>query len=213
MVKSCPICGAEIKEDYKFCLSCGYNLQTAEPSIDKTAEMETPKTEPAPAPTQPVSTAPPPPPPPPPQPQQPPPQQTYQPPQTYEPTGKKSSPMKIIGILIAIIVIVVVVVIVLMMIGGAGGPLVGEWQADTFGYTYGMKLNGDHSLEMSYAGSPYVNVGEWEEKSGQICLTMLSGYTGSGGLGSMCYDYELSQDGRTMTWSLSGMTAMTFTKK
>jgi len=207
---SCPICGAEIKKDYKFCLSCGYNLQTAENADDKTVKDQLDKSKSTPAatqpqPTEPISTEPPP--------QQPTSQQSYQQ-QTYPPKVSKPIPKNIIGLLIAIIVIVVVVVVVLMLLGGAGGPLVGEWQADSYGFTYGIKLNGDHSLEMSAAGSPYLNVGQWEEKNGQICLTMSSAFYGSDVLGgSQCYDYEISQDGGTMTWSVSGISAMTLTKK
>ena len=198
MVNKCPNCGEEIKKDFKFCLSCGHKLTADEQAISKT-EAATSPVEPTPKePTTPV-----------PPPQQPVSQHT----QIYLSSGQKF-PIKIIGLLIGIIIIVVVVVVILMMLGGASGPLVGEWETTQSGFTMGVKLNGDYSLEMSYGGSPYIRVGSWEEKGSQLCMT-ISGDIGGMELpgGSECYAFEISEDGRTMTWSASGYTAMTWTKK
>jgi len=101
----------------------------------------------------------------------------------------------------------------LMMLGGASGPMVGEWQTSESGMSMGLKLNGDYSVEMSVSGSPYVKIGNWEDTGNQLCLTISEGYMGMDLGDSQCYDYNISQDGRTMTWSASGYTAMTWTKK
>ncbi len=210
MSMNCPICGAEVKKDYKFCLSCSYDLQTAEPIVDITVEGQPVESQTTPTsiqtqPTEPVSSVPPS--------QQPISQQSYQQ-QTYPPKSPKKSPMIIIGVLIAVIVVVVVVVVILMMLGGESGPLVGEWQTSQSGISMGMKLNGDHSLEMSYAGSPYVPIGQWEEESEQLCITISPGYSGMDlPGGSQCYDYTISEDGRSMTWLAYGQEGMTWTKK
>ncbi len=211
MAISCPKCGAEIKKSFKFCLSCGYNLQTAASAGGISAESQAAKSETvststqtqptgSEVPAQPY--------------QQPTSQQSYEQPPPYTPSSPKTLPIKIIGALIGIIVVVLVVVIVLMMLTGESGPLVGEWQTNTGGINIGMKINGDKSVEISAAGSPYMKFGNWEEKNGQLCLSVVLGYSGLDlPEGIQCYDYSISQDGRTMTWTALGQTALTWTKK
>ena len=147
--------------------------------------------------------------PPPVQTQAPPPQEAGQP-QTYVPMQPKKTNMKFIGMLIAIIVIIIVVVaVVLLFLGGGGATdsrFVGEWEqfSDYTTVTWEFKSGGDLNI-MS------IKMGSWSVSGDKLCITPSSEWGGS--TAQVCYNFEFSNDGNTMTLSLAGVEYTTLTKK
>ena len=191
MTTNCPSCGAVVKEEFKFCLSCGTPLKSGGAVDTQNFESQV-----APQPSQPQ------------QPIQPPPPsgQTYGQTQTYAPMQPKKSNMKLIGGIIAIIVVIVVVALVVFLLLGGGGidsNLVGTWEytEPTSGMSIVYIFNSDGSLEMGMDNMTQ-EIGTWRVSGGQLCMESLGQET--------CGSYSI--DGNQLTLSFQGQT-MTFYKK
>jgi len=216
MAKYCPSCGAEVKEGFKFCLSCGAQLQAnAQGSKAAKDTVDTGSFEDQVA-VQPETGAPVA------QPQQPMPPpvipgQTYGQSQTHAPLQPKKPNMKLIGVIAAIVIVVVVIAVVFFMfIGGADSRFVGEWEMEggdgLFGSIFIFEGNGDWKIG---SGGTSMKVGTWNVQGDNFCFKVtdwLPGMDQSGG-DTQCYQYELSNNGDTLTFSTSGYTTMTLIKK
>ena len=191
MTNKCPNCKAEVKEGYKFCLSCGAPLQTVGAADTQNFESQV-----APPSSQPQQPTPPPPPS----------GQTYGQTQTYAPMQPKKTNMKLIGSIIAIIVIIVVVALVVFLFIGGGGidsNLVGSWEytEPTSGMSIVYIFNSDGSLEMGIDNITQ-QIGTWRVNGGQLCIESI------GQEQEQCVSYSLSSDGSQLTFH-----SMTFNKK
>ena len=177
----------------KFCPKCGAEVKQGAKFCAKCgAQMPADATPPPAAPVQQQPTPPP-----------------VAPQQTYAPTQPKKISTSLIIAIIAIIAIVVVIAIVLMVFmgGGTGGDsrFVGEWEQSGLGsVTWNFK--GDGSFE-----SMGLSIGSWSVVDNQICITPSSTYGGTSA--KICYDFEFSGDGNTLTLSMSGYEYATLTKK
>ena len=187
MKNKCPNCETEVKEGFKFCLSCGAPLQSNVPVDTQNFESQvaTPPTQQQP--TQPS-----------------PKEQTYGQTQTHAPMQPKKTNMKLIGGIITIIVVIIVVALVVFLFIGGGGidsNLVGTWETEEFGGLV-YKFNSDGSLEMGIENMTQ-EMGTWSVSSGQLCMTIF-------GQVETCGSYSL--DGNKLTMTFQGQT-MTFYKK
>jgi len=180
MPKYCPSCGTEVKEGFKFCLSCGAQLQA-----QVTQTPPPPAAAPAPPPQQPT--------PPPIMPQQ-----------SYTPIQpKKTNTKLIVGIIVAIVAVVVVLLVVFLFLGGgsSSADLVGTWTAQS------VVMDGD-SQEVSsgsyitlQSGGTYVSSGDsgtWEVRNNKLYIVSSSGNDQFNNLG---LDYQISNNRLTLSYS------------
>jgi len=177
MPKNCSSCGAEVKEGFKFCLSCGAQLQAEAAQLPPAAPV-------------------------------PPPQNISQT-QTYAPMQPKKTNMKLIGILIAVIAAVVIVALVVFLFIGGGATdsrFVGEWEqfSDYISVTWDFKSGG--SLEIMD-----IEAGTWSVSGDKLCVNPSSQWGGSSG--EMCYNFEFSDNGNTLTLTIAGVESAVLTKK
>ena len=114
---------------------------------------------------------------------------------------RKSKKKLIIGILAIIIAVVIVIIIILFLLGGtssfngADSRFVGEWEQDLgLGGKLLWKFNSDSTLATGSSGGAMYNVGTWNVKGSQLCL-----YNNA-----VCYTYELSSNGNTLTLNIFG---------
>jgi len=184
MPKYCPSCGGEVKEGFKFCLSCGVQLQT-----DTITQPQQP--------TQPPVA-----------------QQQTNISQQIVPMQPKKTNMKLIGGIIAIIVVIVVIALVLFLFVGGGDSdsrFVGTWSyyEPTSGMSVIYKFNGDGSLE---AGTDMgtMKVGNWRVSGDQLCIEMTVSSFGS--IGEQCGPFSFSADGNQLTLTSAGQ-SITFAKQ
>ena len=136
-------------------------------------------------------------------------QQIYTQPQPITPMQPKKTNMKIIVGIIAIIVVVIVVALVIILFIGGGATdsrFVGEWEQfnDYISVTWNFKSGG--SLEIMDIGA-----GTWSVNGDKLCINPSSQYGGM--TGEMCYNFEFSNDGNTLTLTLVGIETAILTKK
>lgn len=207
MSSNCPSCGAEVKEGFKFCLSCGAQLEatgitaTNDPVDSKNFEDQVAQQN-APAeagttmsqPEQPTS-----------QPSMP--QQSYGQTQPHAPMAPKKTNIKLIGGLIGVIVAIIVVVLIVFMFmgGGSDSRFVGSWEYEepTSGMAIVYNFNEDGSFEARMDSTP-VGTGTWNVNGGQLCMEILGQ--------QQCGTYSFSSDGTQLTVTSEGQ-SITFTKK
>ena len=209
MAKFCPNCGTEVKEGFKFCLSCGAQMQAkgkgskaANDTVDPKSFEEQAAAQPGAAPAvQPQQ-----------QPMPPPamPQQGYGgQTQTYAPMQPKKSNAKLIGGIIGIVVAVVVILVVVILLtggnlgflGGSSGDLVGTWNIES------VVMDGESQTSSGYltldSDGTYVASGDsgtWEVRNGKLYIT--SSVSGSSPFDDIGLDYQVS--GNRLTLSFSG---------
>jgi|GEM_PF-1353770 len=183
MPNHCSECGAELREDSKFCLECGKKV---EPSNEKPIESPPPQQEEQPTQT-PIESLPS--------------QQEEQPkkPISKPITPKKSRKKLMTGVLGVSIVAIIVVVIAVYFLGGtsphtvADSRFVGEWEQNTIGNPRQWIFNSDSSLDIIPTTDTLVN-GSWQVTNNQICLY--------GDI--ICYTFEFSDDGNIITLTRVG---------
>jgi hypothetical protein len=194
MPKFCGNCGAEVKKGYKFCLSCGKEINAI--TAKSTTQPQTIQ-------TQPSQTQPTPPP--------------VVPQLGYAPTPpKKTNTKLLLGIIIALIAIVIVIVVVIIFVDGGGGILegsdsdfIGTWETNIGDFwTYQWIFNADKTLEYGLQGYT-AEVGTWEVVNGKLHFKIT--VIGSD-LSSQDYDYEFSNGGNTLELEINGVTMFTMTK-
>jgi hypothetical protein len=184
MIKSCLVCGTELREDAKFCSLCGRKVEQ-----------------------QPLTPMPPPPTPTPPQPTQkssPPQQKERKPRPSVAPArtkdygfGKKT----IIGVSLSVVVVAIVIYFIISLLGGtnllssADSRFVGEWEQNTLGSPIIWNFKNDNMLENLSSDGMMVNVGTWEVNGTLLCLyNRLYNNT-------VCYTYEFSNNGNILQLS------------
>jgi hypothetical protein len=117
---------------------------------------------------------------------------------------------------IAIIAIIIVIAIVFIVFlgGGIDSRFVGVWEQSDNGFMpFDWTFNSDGSLEIMG-----MNFANWNVKGNQICLKMKDNelwgeYIPEGSLDEVCYDYEFSNGGNTVSLSLDGSDFIVLTKK
>jgi len=115
-------------------------------------------------------------------------------------TMKKSRKKLIIGISVIIIALVVAIVVIVYLLsgtsslGGADTRFVGEWEQNMVGNPVLWKFNSDSTLETGPSESEMNNVGTWNVNDTQLCLYH----------NAVCYTYEFSNNGNTLTLNISG---------
>jgi hypothetical protein len=187
MVKNCPSCGAELKEEYKFCLSCGVPLQQ-----DAGTQQQPP--------AQPSTTQ----------------QQSYTQPSQIAPSQPRKINMKLIGAIITIIVVVIVIALVLVFFIGGGGSdsrFVGTWayEEPTYGMNVIYKFNSDGSLEAGM-DMETMKVGNWRVSGNNLCFEITVASFLEIDMGEQCGPFSFSSDGSQLTLT-SGGQSITFTKQ
>jgi hypothetical protein len=187
MPNFCPSCGAKVEEGYKFCLSCGAQLQNADtPPSNMPKDQEPPVTQP---------------------------QQPMQAGITPAMQPKKSNKILFISI-IAIIVIVIIAVVIFMLLGGGviDSRFVGEWeQYDIEFMTMDWNFKNDGSLEIMG-----MDLATWSVKGNRLCISyddLWGEYIPEGSLDEVCYNFEFSDGGNTLTLSLDESEYIVLTKK
>lgn len=204
MSSNCPSCGAEVKEGFKFCLSCGAQLEatgstaTNDPVDSQTfedqvaqqnapAEAGTTMSQPEPPTSQPSM-----------------PQQSYGQTQPHAPMAPKKTNIKLIGGLIGVIVAIIVVVLIVFMFmgGGSDSRFVGSWEYEEAGMSMVYKFNGDGSFEFGI-GSSTEPTGTWSVSGDQLCFEALGQ--------QQCGAYSFSSDGTELTLTMQGQ-SITLTK-
>jgi len=194
MGRYCPGCGSEIKEGSKFCQSCGTQIQSdtkintfedqvAQPQTQQTPSAQFPQQTSAPA------------------------QQQIGQTQAYAPMTPKKAYNKIIASVVVIIVVIVFISIIyfLFLSGGSDSRFVGDWE-QVGAYPAIWTFNNDGSFE-----SMGFEVATWRINGNQICIKpneMWEGFTTE-----MCYDFEFSNNGNTLTLSSNGFEFAKLTKK
>ncbi len=188
MPNFCPSCGTKVEEGYKFCLSCGAQLQNAgTPPSDITKDQEPQVT----------------------QQQQPIAQEGISP--AMQP--KKSNKILLISIIALIAIIIIAVVVFIFLIGGViDNRFVGEWEQDDGGFmTMDWNFKNDGSLEIMN-----MNLATWSVKGNQLCISydeFMDDYIPEGALDEVCYNFEFSDGDNTLTLSLDGSEYIVLTKK
>jgi hypothetical protein len=176
MGKYCPGCGSEIKEGSKLCKNCGAQIQTETNSStfeDQVAQPSTQQTPPSQIPPQ--SSAPPP-------------QQQIGQKQANVPMSQKKSNNRLIATIVVIVVVIVIIAIIYFLIGGSDSRFVGEWEQE--GIQVIWTFYNDGSFEsMGVEGT-------WRVDGEKFCIKtdILGEFTGE-----ICYDYEFSDNGNTLT--------------
>ena len=203
MPNNCPSCGAKVKEEFKFCLSCGAPLQTGGAVDTQNFESQV-----VPPPSQPQQSTPP----------SPPTGQAYGQTQTYAPMQPKKSSSKLIGGIIGIIIVVVVIAVVLFMVmgGGTDSRFVATWQIEGGDIDFGttMVLQGNGDWEIGFGGSS-MKIGTWNIQGSDLCFTVtnwLPGMDQSQGA-TQCYQYEFTNNGNALYLTSLTEGSMTLTKR
>ncbi len=189
MPNFCPSCGAKVDEGYKFCLSCGAKLQ-----LESTNELSKPEEQVAPAP---------------------PPQQ----PNSQESITPATQPRRLNKILlmslIAIIAVIIIIVVIVFMFTGGGvidNRFVGEWeQSDGGVMTIDWTFKSDGSMEIMG-----MDLASWNVKGNQLCFKtneFWDEFMPEGTLDEVCYNFEFSNGGNTVTLSINGSENFILTKK
>ena len=208
MVNNCPNCGIEVKEDFKFCLSCGQDLSAINFAENQSNTFDEPLDNSQRQTNEPLNV-------------NTPTQETiiqninYQ--DTHMTGGPKTSNLKLFLVLFAVIIAVIIILVVVFfgLGGGTDSRFVGTWEytEPTSGLTVGYKFNGDGSLEVT---SDFGNfkVGKWRVSGDQLCLepdgSFDMGMTGL--IGEQCTSYSLSADGTQLSINSDG-TPLVLTKK
>ena len=180
MPNYCPSCGANLDESYKFCLSCGVKLDISGSNNKKdTNRNEEPSNAPA-APNSQENIA----------------------PSTQSRKSNKVLLMTIIAI-IAILIIIVVVVFVFNGDGVIDSRFIGEWeQTDGEFMKIDWTFKSDGSLEIMS-----MDLASWIVKGNQLCFNtneFWDDFMPEGSLDEVCYDFEFSNGGNTVTLSIDG---------
>jgi len=188
MTKFCPSCGTKVDEGNKFCLKCGAQLNP-ESTADATSSNENISQQP---------------------------NQQVPPTQPKDiPTGQKKSNKNFLIALIAIIAIVIVIVVIIIFTGGGiDNRFVGEWEisSDGFDFFY-WTFSSDGSLIMEVSGFD-IEIATWSVSGNQICLDMRENefWVPEGYADEICYDYEFSDGGNTVSLSIEGSENLVLTK-
>ncbi|UCF49739.1 MAG: zinc-ribbon domain-containing protein [Thermoplasmatales archaeon] len=187
MPNFCPSCGTKVEEGNKFCLSCGIQLQNTDtPPSNKPNSQEPPATQQQPLEQSGITPA-------------------IQP--------KKSKNILFVSI-IAIIAIVIIAVLVFIFLSGGvlDSRFVGEWeQYDAEFMTFDWNFKNDGSLEIMG-----MDLATWSVKNNQLCISydeLWEEYIPEGSLDEVCYNFEFSDGGNTLTLSLNGSEFTVLTKK
>jgi len=142
MPNHCSECGAELREDSKFCLECGKKVE--EP-------IETPIESP---------------------PQKPEEQPKTSIPQPAPKKSRKKLMIGLLGIIIAVIIVAILVVYFLggtNPLNVADSRFVGEWEQNTIGSPRQWIFDSDSTLDISPTTDTLIN-GSWKVTNNQICL-------------------------------------------
>jgi hypothetical protein len=187
MTNFCPSCGAKVDEVHKFCLSCGANLESGNASNpDKPEEKINQESYPPPTPTQ----------------------------QGYVPPNQPKSKKNMFIALIAIIIIVIIIVVIFKFLGGGvlDNRFVGDWEQYDDGFTsLDWTFNGDGSLEIMG-----LEIGSWSVEGDKVCLRadeVWDEFIPQGSVDKICYDFEFSDSGNTLTLSIDDGDFTVLTKK
>lgn len=187
MPNFCPGCGAKLNEGYKYCLSCGAQLQTEDTTnqdIPNQQDAQVPPTQ------QPIS------------------QEGY----TQPSQPRKSKKILFIS-LIAIIAIIIIVIVVIIFSGGGyrDNRFVGEWEQSEDGMmSISWVFGSDGSLEIMG-----MDIATWSVKSDMLCLKtneFWGEFMPEGSLDEVCYNFEFSDGGNIVTLSQNGSEYATLTK-
>jgi len=191
----CSTCGIKVDDGYKFCLSCGAQLQTeenTEPIKSEEKDITIPSQKPI----------------------------------SIEGYTQPSQPIKskkfLFITLIAIIAIIIIVAVVLIFITGGviDHRFVGEWGiSDSDFETFNWYFESDGSLKITGLGAD-IDFATWNVKGSKLCLKMkeneiMGEYIPEGFLDEVCYDFEFSDGGNTVSLSLDGSEnlVLTFCKR
>jgi hypothetical protein len=121
--------------------------------------------------------------------------------------GQKKSNINLLIALIAIIAIVIVIVVIIMFTGGGiDNRFVGEWEQDDDLMPISWNFKSDGTFEMMGIG-----FGKWSVHGNQICITPdleLGDFADD-----VCYDFEFSNGGNTVSLSIGGSENLVLTKK
>ncbi len=197
MVRYCSNCGAQTDKSDKFCLNCGANLQTFQPTPP--TRQTTAQTQPSEFKTsqqQPMS------------------QQSYGQTPGYIPPQPKKSYAKIIGALIGFIAIVIILIILFLFVfkgtsdEAAGDQLIGTWEVtsmkmDNLESPIGnmdISFNSDGSYSSVTSG--ITSIGNWEIKDNKLYIT--TSESDSSSFGNIGLDYSFSGS-NTVTLFYSGL--------
>ena len=127
---------------------------------------------------------------------------------------KKSNKILFIS-LIAIIALVIIVVLVVLLFTGGGvidNRFVGEWeQYDGEFITIDWNFKNDGSLEIMS-----MDLATWNVKGNQLCIDtneFWDQYMPEETFDEVCYDFEFSDSGNTLTLSINGSEYSVLTKK
>ncbi len=124
------------------------------------------------------------------------------------PASKKPRKKLIIGIAAIIVAVVFLVILVLYFQGGTNpfnGPdsrFIGEWEQNNIGSPSLWKFNSDSTVEKESSSGQMNNAGTWTVKNTQLCLN-----------NTLCYIFEFSNNGNTLTINRSGESDIVLTKK
>jgi len=186
MTDNCLVCGAELREDAKFCPVCGRKRE------------HKPMTS-APSPSTPVSS---------------PPEQKAQKPQinvapaSPQPTrtqkhgaGHSTGRKTVVGISLTIVAVAIVIFFVANLFSGtspfvsADSRFVGEWEENTLGNPIVWNFKSDTALETLSSEGQMNNIGTWTVDSTSLCLYYrLYNQT-------VCYTYQFTNNGNILTLS------------
>ncbi len=186
MPNFCPSCGTKSEEGYKFCLSCGAKLQPE--NID---DSNKPEEKVAPAPPQQQPTA----------------QESVTP--VVKP---RKSNKALYYSLIAIIAVIIIIIVIVIMFSGGGlfnnidNRFVGEWEQDDELMPISWNFKDDGSFEMMD-----LQFGKWSVHGNQLCITPNSQWDDFST--EVCYNFEFSDSGNTVTLSIDGSETFVLIKK
>lgn len=193
MPNFCPSCGTKVEEGYKFCLSCGAQLQNTDtPPSNIPNSQEPPATQQQPLEQSGITPA-------------------MQP--------KKSNKILLISI-IAIIAIIIIAVVVFIFLnrGVIDNRFVGEWEISTGGVdVLNWIFNSDGTLTMTVTDFN-MDIATWSVKSNQLCLNMVENeiwgdFLPEGYEDEICYDFVFSNGDNTVSLSVEGSENFVLTKK
>jgi len=193
MPNFCPTCVAKVDEGYKFCVNCGAQLQTE----NNTEPIKSEEKDSAIPPQQPIS------------------KEGY-----TQPSQPIKSKKFLLIALIAIIAITIIVAVVLILLTGGviDNRFVGEWgisdgEFDTLNWFF----ESDGSVKIIGSGVD-IDFATWSVKGSKLCLKMkeneiLGEYIPEEFLDEVCYNFEFSDSGNTVSLSLDGSENLVLTKK
>lgn len=127
---------------------------------------------------------------------------------------RKSNKILLIA-LIAIIAIIIIIVVVLLLGGGViDSRFIGEWEQNDSGMmTIDWNFNSDGSL-----GIMGMNFATWSVKNNKLCFKVKdnefwSDFIPEGSLDEVCYNFEFSDGGNTVSLSIDGSENFVLIKK